>query len=43
MHRRTENITTSGDVFKVTDEVHKRTKNITTNEEVDKGSENWKI
>ena len=33
MHKRTENITTSEEVVKGTDEVHKRTQKITTNEE----------
>ena len=43
VHKRTDNITTSEEVVKVTNEVQKRTDNITTNEEVDKGTKNWKI
>ena len=39
VHKRTDKITTSEEVFKCTDEVHKLTENITTNEEVDKGTE----
>ena len=39
MHKRTENITTSKEVVKCTDEVHKRTEKITTSEEVHKGSD----
>ena len=39
MHKRTENITTSEEFIKGTDEVQKCTDNITTNEEVDKGTE----
>ena len=39
MHKCTENITTSEEVVKGTDEVNKLTENITKNEEVDKGTE----
>ena len=39
VHKRTENITTIKEGFKVNDDVHKRTENIKTNEEVDKGYE----
>ena len=39
VQKRTDNFTTSGEVFKGTDEVHKLTENIKTNEEVDKGTE----
>ena len=39
VQKRTDNITTSEDIFKGTNEVHKRTDKITTSEEVYKGSE----
>ena len=39
VHKRTDKITTSEEVFESTDEVHKITDKITTNEEVDKDTE----
>ena len=38
VHNRTENITTSEEVVKVTDEVHKLTEKIKANGKVDKGT-----
>ena len=39
VHKRTENIKTSEEIVKGTDEDHKRTDNITTSEEFDKSTE----